>query len=111
VALFAAPNCFHHNALAYGWVPAIENTRELPVRDGLLIPAVVVIFEFGPVPPVPAQELQLCQPDILWIALFTVWAIAEEAAKDVRRKPVSVAMEIEKHFLWDFIICLLHGIG
>jgi hypothetical protein len=43
---------------------------------------------------------------MLWIAFFTVWAIAEEAAKDVRRKPVSAAMEIEKHLLWDFIILL-----
>lgn len=62
--------------------------------------------EVGPVPPNPAQELQLCQPDIAWIALLTVWAVAVEAPKNVRRKPASAAMEIEKHFLWDFIILL-----
>jgi hypothetical protein len=92
-------------------VPAIENTRALPLRDGLAIPAAVLIVEVGPVPPVPAQELQLCQPDILWIAVFTVWAVAVVAAKDARRKPVSAAMEIEKHFTGNLIvICLLHGV-
>ena len=74
--------------------------------EGLVIPAWVLIVEVGPVPPVPAHELQLCHPDIAWIALLTVWAVAEEAEKDVRRKPVSAAMEIEKQFLWDFIILL-----
>jgi hypothetical protein len=78
--------------------------------DGLVTPAWVLIVEVGPVPPVPAHELQLCQPDIAWIALFTVWAVAVEAAKDVRRKPPSAAMEIEKHFEGNLIICLLHGI-
>jgi hypothetical protein len=88
----------------------MENTRALPVRDGLATPACVLIVDVGPVPPVPAQELQLCHPDILWIALFTVWAVAVDAAKDVRRKPVSAAMEIEKRFEGNLIICLLHGI-
>jgi hypothetical protein len=72
--------------------------------DGLEIPAWVLIVEVGPVPFVPAQELQLCQPDIAWIALFTVWAVAVDAAKDVRRKPVSAAMETEKYFKGNLII-------
>jgi len=58
--------------------------------EGLETPALVLVVALGPAALIPAQTVQLCHPDILWIWDFTVWAderidAAESANKEITR--------------------------
>jgi hypothetical protein len=63
------------------------------------IPAAELIADEGPAPLAPAQELQLCHPDIFWIPDFTVCAAAEDPATIASTMTAIIAVKVEQFFL------------
>jgi hypothetical protein len=67
----------------------MEKTLELPLIEGDETPAAVERVADGPEPLAPAQAAQLCQPDILWICDFTVWADERTEAKHITNRAIT----------------------
>src|SRR6476660_405638 len=67
----------------------MRKTLELPLREGLAIPAAVLMDAAGPAALAPAQATQFCQPLILWIWDFTVCADERRDAADSANKEIT----------------------
>src|SRR3954466_10102764 len=102
-AVSLPPNCFHHNAFAYGVVPAMPNFTDFPSSEGDAWFCVIVWLVVGPAPPYPAQVEHDSQPVIWSMFEIVVCARAEVAivARAIRKKTGNSLRAGE----WDILYC------